>query len=463
MGLQDQPQPATTPSTANKEQREDDKEIERDNLEHAISPAPLAEDFDDSVKEKQGGVELLLITNSLIKKDPRQRQLLVDLQEIFSKQLPLMPTNYIKRLLFDLRHKTIALVKDGRPIGGVCFRMFKKQRFTEVVFCAVTAHEQVKGYGTRLMDEVKDYNLSNRVLYLLTYADNNALGYFAKQGFSPDFNLHKSIYSDYIRMYDSSVLMGCRLRPESKAGPAKGPSRCEDCRIQLPSAQSFVTHKRQEHEEGGANPVVYSFLCLKCKGTFLSTRLSEHKNWHGCEEKKKVDVQSCKKGDADASSAKESVECVEKEQEKSGLEATRIEAVGGTEELHQRHMEQEMEVFAQRSQNEEPEEAENPDLDERVQGVAAVGEQTFVDMEVGSSDCQLGSTAVSVSAHQPEEHVVNVTKIVVPKLLPHRVIQEPSEADAVVKAPLAENDSVQGAAICNDCKECPCSCEMILP
>ena len=33
--------------------------------------------------------------------------------------------------------------KEGRPIGGITFRMFKKQRFTEVVFCAVDEKEQV--------------------------------------------------------------------------------------------------------------------------------------------------------------------------------------------------------------------------------------------------------------------------------------------------------------------------------
>ena len=34
--------------------------------------------------------------------------------------------------------------KEGRPIGGITFRMFKKQRFTEVVFCAVDEKEQVR-------------------------------------------------------------------------------------------------------------------------------------------------------------------------------------------------------------------------------------------------------------------------------------------------------------------------------
>jgi len=59
------------------------------------------------------------------------------------------------RLVFDPKHKTLALVKDGRPIGGICFRMFSSQGFTEIVFCAVTSNEQVKGYGTHLMNHLK--------------------------------------------------------------------------------------------------------------------------------------------------------------------------------------------------------------------------------------------------------------------------------------------------------------------
>lgn len=42
------------------------------------------------------------------------------------------------------KHKTLALIKDGRVIGGICFRMFPTQGFTEIVFCAVTSNEQVK-------------------------------------------------------------------------------------------------------------------------------------------------------------------------------------------------------------------------------------------------------------------------------------------------------------------------------
>jgi len=87
-----------------------------------------------------------------------------------------MPKEYITRLVFDPKHKTLALIKDGRPIGGICFRMFSSQGFTEIVFCAVTSNEQVKGYGTHLMNHLKDYHIRNGIFHFLTFADEFAIG-----------------------------------------------------------------------------------------------------------------------------------------------------------------------------------------------------------------------------------------------------------------------------------------------
>lgn len=42
------------------------------------------------------------------------------------------------------KHHSLALIKEGKVIGGICFRMFQQQNFAEVVFCAVTSNEQVK-------------------------------------------------------------------------------------------------------------------------------------------------------------------------------------------------------------------------------------------------------------------------------------------------------------------------------
>lgn len=87
------------------------------------------------------------------------------------------------------------MIKDGRPIGGICFRTFASQGFTEIVFCAVTSSEQVKGYGTHLMNHLKDYSTQRGIKHFLTYADEFAIGYFKKQGFSKDIKVARHVYA----------------------------------------------------------------------------------------------------------------------------------------------------------------------------------------------------------------------------------------------------------------------------
>ena len=175
----------------------------------AILPEHAPRDEAAKLEEKKGMIEFHCVSNSLTEKVPKQTMLwLIALQNVFSHQLPRMPKEYITRLVFDPKHKTLALIKDGRPIGGICFRMFSSQGFTEIVFCAVTSNEQVKGYGTHLMNHLKDYHIRNGVFHFLTFADEFAIGYFKKQGFSKDIKLAKSVYQGYIKDYEGATLMG---------------------------------------------------------------------------------------------------------------------------------------------------------------------------------------------------------------------------------------------------------------
>ena len=78
------------------------------------------------------------------------------------------------------KHNTLALIKDNIPIGGICFRPFPSQGFTEIVFCAVSSNEQVKGYGTHLMNHLKEYHIKQNILHFLTFADEFAIGMMAQ-------------------------------------------------------------------------------------------------------------------------------------------------------------------------------------------------------------------------------------------------------------------------------------------
>uniref|UniRef100_A0A4W4ERE6 histone acetyltransferase n=1 Tax=Electrophorus electricus TaxID=8005 RepID=A0A4W4ERE6_ELEEL len=182
--------------------------------ETSLLSANAARDETARLEERRGIIEFHVIGNSLSQKSNQKILMwLVGLQNVFSHQLPRMPKEYITRLVFDPKHKTLALIKDGRVIGGICFRMFPTQGFTEIVFCAVTSNEQVKGYGTHLMNHLKEYHIKHNILYFLTYADEYAIGYFKKQGFTKDIKVPKTRYLGYIKDYEGATLMECELNP----------------------------------------------------------------------------------------------------------------------------------------------------------------------------------------------------------------------------------------------------------
>ena len=173
-----------------------------------------ARDETARVEERHGKIEFHVIGNSMNKRISRDDYLWLNaLQNVISHQLPRMPKEYITRLVFDPKHRTLALIKNSKPIGGICFRMFPIQGFTEIVFLAITSSEQVKGYGTHLMNHLKDYHIKHNIYHFLTYADEFAIGYFKKQAFSPEITLKEELYLGYIKDYEGATLMECKLAP----------------------------------------------------------------------------------------------------------------------------------------------------------------------------------------------------------------------------------------------------------
>ncbi|KAH8921088.1 Bromodomain-containing protein [Atractiella rhizophila] len=142
--------------------------------------------------------------------------ILTGLKNIFQKQLPKMPKEYITRLVFDRNHKSMAIVKRGlQVVGGITYRPFELRGFAEIAFCAITGTEQVKGYGSHLMNHLKDYikNVSN-MMHFLTYADNYAIGYFKKQGFTKEITLERKVWAGYIKDYEGATLLQCTMLPK---------------------------------------------------------------------------------------------------------------------------------------------------------------------------------------------------------------------------------------------------------
>ncbi|XP_017778856.1 PREDICTED: histone acetyltransferase KAT2A isoform X2 [Nicrophorus vespilloides] len=189
-----------------------------DNPNYMIGPDVFAEEAPDEsakLEERNKIIEFHVIGNSLTEPVSKQTMLwLIGLQNVVSHQLPNMPKEYITQFLFDPKHRTLALIKNNQPIGGICFRTFPTQGFTEIVFCAVTSSEQVKGYGTHMMNHLKDFHIRKNILNFLTFADDLAIGYFEKQGFSKDIKMFRGIYHGYIKDYEGATLMHCELNPK---------------------------------------------------------------------------------------------------------------------------------------------------------------------------------------------------------------------------------------------------------
>lgn len=140
-------------------------------------------------------------------------RILLTVKNIFGNQLPKMPKDYVTRLVFDKKHRSLTGLKNGKMVAAITFRPFFENSFGEIAFLAVQGNEQVKGYGTRLMNHLKAYCVTVGIFRFLTYADNGAIGYFRKQGFSKDITLDEDKYKGYIKDYDGATLMECVIRP----------------------------------------------------------------------------------------------------------------------------------------------------------------------------------------------------------------------------------------------------------
>ncbi|KAK5073380.1 histone acetyltransferase [Exophiala xenobiotica] len=182
--------------------------------EPLITPTPV--DFPEKpavTEEKTGLIEFRVVNND----NSREHNIiLTGLKCIFQKQLPKMPKDYIARLVYDKTHLSIAIVKHPlEVVGGITYRPFNSRKFAEIVFCAISSDQQVKGYGAHLMAHLKDYvKATSPIMHFLTYADNYAIGYFKKQGFTKDITLEKSVWMGYIKDYEGGTIMQCSMLPK---------------------------------------------------------------------------------------------------------------------------------------------------------------------------------------------------------------------------------------------------------
>ncbi|OAQ68498.1 histone acetyltransferase GCN5 [Pochonia chlamydosporia 170] len=201
-----------TPSDAKRIKTDYNESTELDVAPPVAPPRIPFPDRPAVLEERSGEIEIRVVNNDGAREN---MVVLTGLKCLFQKQLPKMPKDYIARLVYDRNHLSVAIVKKPlEVIGGIAYRPFGSRKFAEIVFCAVSSDQQVKGYGAHLMAHLKDYvRATSPVMHFLTYADNYATGYFQKQGFTKEITLDKSIWMGYIKDYEGGTLMQCSMLP----------------------------------------------------------------------------------------------------------------------------------------------------------------------------------------------------------------------------------------------------------
>ncbi|KAI6121433.1 hypothetical protein F5141DRAFT_1211118 [Pisolithus sp. B1] len=200
------------------EEKMDESQLTRLATGVTVDTGPSASAAPPTRIEKAAFVELRkgIIQITAVENDgsPRSLIILTGLKTLFRTQLPMMPREYIARLVYDRNSKALAIIKRGyKVVGGICYRPFPHRGFAEIVFFATASVDQVKGYGGMLMDHFKAHvrNTYPNVMHFLTYADNFAVIFFKKQGFSKDITLDRSVWAGYIKDYEGGTIMQCTM------------------------------------------------------------------------------------------------------------------------------------------------------------------------------------------------------------------------------------------------------------
>jgi|NorSeaMetagenome_1021524.scaffolds.fasta_scaffold01260_3 histone acetyltransferase len=142
-------------------------------------------------------------------------KILTKLKMLFSIQLPNIPDFYIGKQILDKKQIMLTLIRfDGKKkkiTGSCCFRIFETNQFIELIFFAISTRVQGSGYGSYLMSFLKDFARSREIQYIITCADNNAINFFLKQGFSKILSNPISLWFRHIREYEDIELMECNV------------------------------------------------------------------------------------------------------------------------------------------------------------------------------------------------------------------------------------------------------------
>lgn len=79
----------------------------------------------------------------------------------------------------------------------------------EIAFCAVSGAKKYVGHGATMMNELKEHVKSEGYTDICTYADNSALEYFSKMGFSGRVALAEDVWLGRVKHYEGAKFVHC--------------------------------------------------------------------------------------------------------------------------------------------------------------------------------------------------------------------------------------------------------------
>ncbi|CEM01677.1 unnamed protein product [Vitrella brassicaformis CCMP3155] len=147
---------------------------------------------------------------------------LVALKTLYCSRMPELDAAFVFKIIMDRSYNSFCLIKGGQIMGGITYRTFLERGFVELALLAIgpEAQAQYQDCGSVLLAHLKE-NLKSlqmaddqRLECLVTFADNGALSFYERQGFSSHLRWPVENYSGLITHYEGATLMDCPISHE---------------------------------------------------------------------------------------------------------------------------------------------------------------------------------------------------------------------------------------------------------
>lgn len=154
--------------------------------------------------------DIHLVCNYKLDLSQEEWKYLAELIDILANELPKLERKYITGMAMNPVYSSMIINKHSKVLGGLIFRIFPKLKFAELSMLATSITHRNKGYGSMLMDQLKDYLVSQNIEHILAYADDGTLDFYRRVGFTSHVTMPASSIEQCVSC-SNSTLMQCTL------------------------------------------------------------------------------------------------------------------------------------------------------------------------------------------------------------------------------------------------------------